>query len=72
MDWQEVVIDAKGMISLYQGNLYDDEHVCETQFSNEPNVNNMETSTPTEAPTNFACDIPNEAIDQEMWFQMRI
>jgi len=53
------------MISLSQGNLYDDEHVCETKFSNEPVVNNMDAATPIEAPTNFACDIPNEAVDHE-------
>lgn len=41
----------------------DDEDVSETQFSNEPNVNNREAVTPTQSPINLACDIPNEAFD---------
>jgi len=65
VDWQEDVIVVEVMISLSQGNFYDDEHVCETQFVNEPVVNNMEAATPTKSPTNSACDILMEAIDHE-------
>jgi len=53
-------------MSLYEGHLYvyDDEHVSETQFIHEPTVNVMEVFRPTEPPTNSACDIPYEAIDE--------